>query len=134
MTSTPISVFFLMRRRPPRSTRTDTLFPYTTLFRSPAPRVQAFRDDRQNLPAKDAAVVHVNNIGLAVVRDPHGRHVAVLLAMQASNATPFRSEEHTSDLQSLMRISYAVFCLQKKQYQHQSDKTNYTQHINYKQD
>src|SRR3546814_3475163 len=73
-------LFFLMIRRPPRSTRTDTLFPYTTLFRS---RVRARWD-----PARRRA------------RAAYGRGV--------------RSEEHTSELQSLMRISYAVFCLKKK--------------------
>src|SRR3546814_11881113 len=72
--------FFLMIRRPPRSTRTDTLFPYTTLFRSGAERLR--KGDRlrlDGLPVRDG-----------------------------------RSEEHTSELQSLMRISYAVFCLKKK--------------------
>src|SRR3546814_3031036 len=75
-----------MRRRPPRSTRTDTLFPYTTLFRS----------------APDQAV-HVGVVGAQ--------------AQQAQIARQYagdRSEEHTSELQSLMRISYAVFCLKKK--------------------
>src|SRR3546814_16069103 len=80
-------VFFLMIRRPPRSTRTDTLFPYTTLFRSPDP------GEHERRPA-----------GLCgSARDGH----------RASN-TWGRSEEHTSELQSLMRISYAVFCLKKK--------------------
>src|SRR3546814_9221296 len=73
-----------MIRRPPRSTRTDTLFPYTTLFRS--------RADRQtDHPGRVPARVRVH-------------------ARQLSD----RSEEHTSELQSLMRISYAVFCLKKK--------------------
>src|SRR3546814_11686008 len=81
-----IIVFFLMIRRPPRSTRTDTLFPYTTLFRSD-PACQAC--------GAAARAVHP--------RGGEGR--------QASIA---RSEEHTSELQSLMRISYAVFCLKKK--------------------
>src|SRR3546814_4522742 len=78
--------FFLMIRRPPRSTRTDTLFPYPTLFRS---------HDRRHHPAP---LRH-----LAVFREgPRGlRHQG-------------RSEEHTSELQSLMRISYAVFCLKEK--------------------
>src|SRR3546814_12841024 len=96
------SLFFLMIRRPPRSTRTDTLFPYTTLFRSyrrnpvqicldadlrclcPVPRLRAHelrRPDRTGVCERTAAV---------------------------------RSEEHTSEFQSLMRISYAVFCLKKK--------------------
>src|SRR3546814_1060195 len=76
--------FFLMIRRPPRSTRTDTLFPYTTLFRSPVLEQRAHR-------------VHLRVAGAAVAARPMDR-----------------SEEHTSELQSLMRISYAVFCLKKK--------------------
>src|SRR3546814_2036987 len=77
-----------MIRRPPRSTRTDTLFPYTTLFRSAyAPSQDAIGGDNLYLGA-DAWV--------------------------ALPGTPVRSEEHTSELQSLMRISYAVFCLKKK--------------------
>src|SRR3546814_15016530 len=85
-----IIFFFLMIRRPPRSTRTDTLFPYTTLFRSIV-----------GLEARQAVVDRLEDI-LAVER---GHAVA---------ARPRRSEEHTSELQSLMRISYAVFCLKKK--------------------
>src|SRR3546814_5968536 len=82
--------FFLMIRRPPRSTRTDTLFPYTTLFRSPlARRLRARLIDPD--PAPRLAVG-----GRAAARGAR------------------RSEEHTSELQSLMRISYAVFCLKKK--------------------
>src|SRR3546814_1942794 len=80
--------FFLMIRRPPRSTRTDTLFPYSTLFRS-VPFTVSRRSRRQGLRV------------LARWR-PVGR------------PRPLRSEEHTSELQSLMRISYAVFCLNKK--------------------
>src|SRR3546814_4712190 len=83
--------FFLMIRRPPRSTRTDTLFPYTTLFRSwgsgPVPPLTA--DSAVGAPEKD---------------DRGG---------DRDDQRP-RSEEHTSELQSLMRISYAVFCLKKK--------------------
>src|SRR3546814_13292124 len=79
--------FFLMIRRPPRSTRTDTLFPYTTLFRSQ--RIAGH-------PVLDTA------IGIA--------HVQIDRIDQCVR----RSEEHTSELQSLMRISYAVFCLKKK--------------------
>src|SRR3546814_6986343 len=76
-----------MRRRPPRSTRTDTLFPYTTLFRSAG---------RQ--PA------------VAAPRPQQGHRAGP----EADRGRAFRSEEHTSELQSLMRISYAVFCLKKK--------------------
>src|SRR3546814_5717472 len=84
-----VSVFFLMIRRPPRSTRTDTLFPYTTLFRS------KFRS--------------LILIGAFAELD---RALALNFEIRIKMA---RSEEHTSELQSLMRISYAVFCLKKKQ-------------------
>src|SRR3546814_9319110 len=103
-----------MNRRPPRSTRTDTLFPYTTLFRSP---------DAPPIEAEKALAAHFER---------HNRPVAPAPAAQALVSTVFaqwleehvhklarasiyaRSEEHTSELQSLMRISYAVFCLKKK--------------------
>src|SRR3546814_5504284 len=95
-------LFFLIIRRPPRSTRTDTLFPYTTLFRSDG--VAAVRrTERPDL----AGLGEVGDV-LQVVGGP--RHV--LLAGGEGSAN--RSEEHTSELQSLMRISYAVFCLKKK--------------------
>src|SRR3546814_4547165 len=77
-----LSFFFLMIRRPPRSTRTDTLFPYTTLFRSAA---AAGRTSFSSAEASHSGWPEIS-----------------------------RSEEHTSELQSLMRISYAVFCLKKK--------------------
>src|SRR3546814_1000396 len=89
--------FFLMRRRPPRSTRTDTLFPYTTLFRSLTFQ-QIIAIDDQYLFSVTQRVI--NNGAAAVELAPFG-----LIS---------RSEEHTSELQSLMRISYAVFCLKKK--------------------
>src|SRR3546814_9535738 len=97
--------------RPPRSTRTDTLFPYTTLFRSgarlprrigpsflPRPR-RALHRQRPRVGARDG-----------------GSDGAILaqLGARARDADGLRSEEHTSVLQSLMRISYAVFCLKKK--------------------
>src|SRR3546814_1062628 len=83
-----------MIRRPPRSTRTDTLFPYTTLFRSARRRGQL--PDPRRARASGAAGGQSRAVQ-AVPRHPAGR-----------------SEEHTSELQSLMRISYAVFCLKKK--------------------
>src|SRR3546814_1452294 len=99
--------FFLMIRRPPRSTRTDTLFPYTTLFRSGTSRAVC----RTLLPVARAPEPPVRTPALR--RD--------------------RSEEHTSELQSLMRISYAVFCLKKKknrdiikQKMHQKQKSTIT--------
>src|SRR3546814_4663786 len=80
-----------MIRRPPRSTRTDTLFPYTTLFRSSARAAAATPSPSPCRPASSA------------IRSP-----------RPSSSSAARSEEHTSELQSLMRISYAVFCLKKK--------------------
>src|SRR3546814_7125684 len=96
-------VCFLMRRRPPRSTRTDTLFPYTTLFRSGRAVVApaALRRLRQRIRARQAAQ-HRDR------RRPR-TGAGALRRAQAE-----RSEEHTSELQSLMRISYAVFCLKTK--------------------
>src|SRR3546814_3560627 len=92
-----------MIRRPPRSTRTDTLFPYTTLFRSDPQG----RRGRQGPPGLDRdARSHPEDGRKNRGRAEHRRAHAV---------APFaRSEEHTSELQSLMRISYAVFCLKKK--------------------
>src|SRR3546814_7959922 len=81
--------FLLMLRRPPRSTRTDTLFPYTTLFRSRLRRRPGGRPDVRALPRAERR-------------------------QRAAVSPRRRSEEHTSELQSLMRISYAVFCLKKK--------------------
>src|SRR3546814_9293653 len=119
-----------MQRRPPRSTRTDTLFPYTTLVRS--------RDIRLLGGAAvvvDAAAVHGTLAGVQVVQFRRAECGAVGSAdQQRVDGPPFqaaavgelalgaagiavlviRSEEHTSELQSLMRISYAVFCLKKK--------------------
>src|SRR3546814_5480928 len=97
-------VFFLMIRRPPRSTRTDTLFPYTTLFRSR----DVSRDDRL-FPSRCRA--HRRRAS-RVDRSRPARLAA--RARRGVVAAPARSEEHTSELQSLMRISYAVFCLKKK--------------------
>src|SRR3546814_15397767 len=91
-TSSCSRIFFLMIRRPPRSTRTDTLFPYTTLFRSTGRRY-GFRKRLTGFsPVGDVALAQRN----------------------IPNYYDKRSEEHTSELQSLMRISYAVFCLKKK--------------------
>src|SRR3546814_5812037 len=83
-----------MIRRPPRSTRTDTLFPYTTLFRSVRER-----------PVDEAVAPRVELAGAEELVPP-------VLAERLEQLV--RSEEHTSELQSLMRISYAVFCLKKK--------------------
>src|SRR3546814_2527734 len=96
-----------MIRRPPRSTRTDTLFPYTTLFRSNDPRLRRGAAKERS----HRAIQHLfQPLGIehscsAIVSSVMGRSV--------------RSEEHTSELQSLMRISYAVFCLKKKKTKHE---------------
>src|SRR3546814_1255460 len=102
--------FFLMIRRPPRSTRTDTLFPYTTLFRSlrrmvvaigPAPHTNAYQS-----------------------RTGHRRHACNATLPGGRRSSCDRSEEHTSELQSLMRLSYAVFCLKKKNKSRSEDHTS----------
>src|SRR3546814_5304607 len=108
--------FFLMIRRPPRSTRTDTLFPYTTLFRSP-------RWLSRHQPWARAA----------------SSTSCAWPATFTLGQTRTRSEEHTSELQSLMRISYAVFCLKKKKkYQTLNDRIRrqilYTNHATAKYD
>src|SRR3546814_4062802 len=97
----------LMIRRPPRSTRTDTLFPYTTLFRSfrPAPPC------RQSKTPASSHRRHRHARAYACPR-ASARRQPPLLASHRGRKT--RSEEHTSELQSLMRTSYAVFCLKKK--------------------
>src|SRR3546814_6377710 len=104
LTSSNIGVLvycFLMIRRPPRSTRTDTLFPYTTLFRSEAGGVGP-EAGGQTLTAAGLHVIHVGNL------------VGCGCSSRGGEQAQGRSEEHTSELQSLMRISYAVFCLKKK--------------------
>src|SRR3546814_3987993 len=90
-----------MIRRPPRSTRTDTLFPYTTLFRSCRPAARGGRTAPDRPPDRD---LHAHDRG----------RIRRLGRPRARRPVAGRSEEHTSELQSLMRISYAVFCLKKK--------------------
>src|SRR3546814_10226742 len=103
--------FFLMIRRPPRSTRTDTLFPYTTLFRSDTDRIAGLSgltgaSRRQNADTQRRGDANAGT----------GRN--------QGTGTRRRSEEHTSELQSLMRISYAVFCLKKKNKKYNKTKYN----------
>src|SRR3546814_9180951 len=94
-----------MIRRPPRSTRTDTLFPYTTLFRSLRRIFAAQRNAHRVQRRLRGAIGH----------DHRQRHQgAGRTDVDDAAAVALRSEEHTSELQSLMRISYAVFCLKKK--------------------
>src|SRR3546814_8219849 len=117
-----------MLRRPPRSTRTYTLFPYTTLFRSAAlawrhPGPQHHR--RHPLVSLRCRQLQ-DEQGSAAHDQGHDRRSGRCLC---GIRAPLRSEEHTSELQSLMRISYAVFCLKKKKKINQiTININYTQH------
>src|SRR3546814_2376668 len=106
-----------MIRRPPRSTRTDTLFPYTTLFRS--------RDGIGGLAQHVLDHRDFERLGIIIGRDLDARQGHVLLARRLGGEA--RSEEHTSELQSLMRISYAVFCLKKKK-KYQNNRIIYIYH------
>src|SRR3546814_9826241 len=134
--------FFLMIRRPPRSTRTDTLFPYTTLFRSDAyfrpdedrvymPDREAFDSDEDFISTLGHEIVHSTGSAQRLARETlrdyfkdqtiRAREELVaeigasfLMADLGLGYSPRRSEEQTSELQSLMRISYAVFCLKTK--------------------
>src|SRR3546814_14943730 len=112
--------FFLSIRRPPRSTRTDTLFPYTTLFRSlrqliaherPVSALNACYSQFENIPA---ALVMEMLKGILKGQEINDGVMPHSYAFQYAVDHIERSEEHTSELQSLMRISYAVFCLKKK--------------------
>src|SRR3546814_5286846 len=99
-----------MIRRPPRSTRTDTLFPYTTLFRSFRPVIFVTPDFSVDCPTRRS----LSPLPCVASRRScaPGEPSAFLVVRRAE--IDHRSEEHTSELQSLMRISYAVFCLKKK--------------------
>src|SRR3546814_10797920 len=109
-----------MIRRPPRSTRTDTLFPYTTLFRSlrhPLPLLAgqcgyAGRTGTADTEYCGARERRPGRAGALYADIDH--HTVQGVVGQGHQYSPQRSEEHTSELQSLMRISYAVFCLKKK--------------------
>src|SRR3546814_3300264 len=103
-----------MIRRPPRSTRTDTLFPYTTLFRSPRPE----------FARRPGGEAQREGHGIGVAQAGQDRHIGAVI-ISATRACAARSEEHTSELQSLMRISYAVFCLKKKTNNNYSDKATH---------
>src|SRR3546814_9264882 len=123
-----------MIRRPPRSTRTDTLFPYTTLFRSdltrerqapccgpgqsgrPRCRILCTGGAGQDRAGKTAGRL-LPGMGRSI------RKLASCLETTVDRCASVRSEEHTSELQSLMRISYAVFCLKKKKYKSYTDRT-----------
>src|SRR3546814_8822294 len=116
-----------MLRRPPRSTRTDTLFPYTTLFRSKAePRAAAIGDRAKLVLVDQPGPPHLRcsfrcqieaKVSILIHRDLALRQIDTMTPQQSLSPCK-RSEEHTSELQSLMRISYAVFCLTQKTTHH----------------
>src|SRR3546814_6823248 len=110
--------FFLMIRRPPGSTRTDTLFPYTTLFRSLSAQQQQ-RAMPALGPETTAAFDRLQAEGGEGLIQCIGSFGQRLRTVRHALEQVGRSEEHTSELQSLMRISYAVFCLKKKNQQKQ---------------
>src|SRR3546814_9423201 len=124
-----------MIRRPPRSTRTDTLFPYTTLFRSseqPTDRADPRGRHTIGVGFRDAAPIdQTTGIGARSLHSPSPSGASAIpigapeRSRSGSSDISVRSEEHTSELQSLMRISYAVFCLKKK-----THNTNKPKHIN----
>src|SRR3546814_9662874 len=112
-----------MIRRPPRSTRTDTLFPYTTLFRSHAPPVHAQHVAFACRSGEFNGIEVCPRPGRIVTAEIHSfpyfcegvrNRFLSFLHRNGHQFSAMRSEEHTSELQSLMRISYAVFCLKKK--------------------
>src|SRR3546814_4361843 len=112
-----------MIRRPPRSTRTDTLFPYTTLFRSRGNWFWAYVEAAKKAKRNDelAAFLKAELARPDLSRKEREDRIYALIDLGgAAAALPYllRSEEHTSELQSLMRISYAVFCLKKKNTKH----------------
>src|SRR3546814_10570628 len=127
-----------MIRRPPRSTRTYTLFPYTTLFRSPAdlPPATTLADPFRMIPTggttgASKGVVHSHGGTLMTI----AANIAEFGIKRGWRTLLIRSEEHTSELQSLMRISYAVFCLKKKNITNtklkQINKQKYTKHAHH---
>src|SRR3546814_7413600 len=115
-----------MIRRPPRSTRTDTLFPYTTLFRSldDARKARKAAEDQRKIEAKpfDDGKAAVQALWTPLTDEKKGRCALI------ADTCKKRSEEHTSELQSLMRISYAVFCLKKKTSKHKTYTTKKYKH------
>src|SRR3546814_4237148 len=113
-----------MIRRPPRSTRTDTLLPYTTLFRS----LMISRKSVAMSGVKRSASLEPSTSRPKGADPSSGR--SATMARDAGGSPSHRSEEHTSELQSLMRISYAVFCL-NKQPPHSYEPHNHTLHINH---
>src|SRR3546814_7723108 len=113
-----------MIRRPPRSTRPATLFPYTTLFRSPLRFVEGLGEAGENLFARPRRMPRGEQHRGRRIRVRHAHRLVLagvtsdarLVGHRDERFDMARSEEHTSELQSLMRHSYAVFCLKKKKH------------------
>src|SRR3546814_7382368 len=107
-----VSFLFLIIRRPPRSTRTDTLFPYTTLVRSKSVTIEGIRagEAAGSTEARDGGETTISGVTWNVT----AANVVIDGLFFQKTTAGSRSEEHTSELQSLMRISYAVCCLKKQ--------------------
>src|SRR3546814_2957289 len=116
-----------MRRRPPRSTRTDTLFPYTTLFRSNSTQLPA---GIRPCFASQSSICASRSRKSGSTAHSAEKSSTTAGAISCCGGTLSRSEEHTSELQSLMRISYAVFCLKKKKNTHSIQKYTNNQILN----
>src|SRR3546814_1623090 len=124
--------FFFIIRRPPRSTRTDTLFPYTTLFRAKA--LIALYAAEADFEFRIVDADHPENVEVVQSAGPLAKFPVLrdgenLLFESTTIIEYVRSEEHTSELQSIMRISYAAFCLKQKKHQHKQ-KTQSLNRIN----
>src|SRR3546814_1084666 len=127
-------LFLFMIRRPPISTRTDTLFPYTTLVRSahshlgvyPSPGTPSHQDGNEAVAPNTAEVWAEHSVWPQDPKFRLARAGGVTTLMVLPGSANLRSEEHTSELQSLMRISYAVFCLKKKNSQQTISQHTYT--------
>src|SRR3546814_5245329 len=117
-----------MIRRPPRSTRTDTLFPYTTLFRSSNSSPKTSVTLRSSSPIFFASFVIWRSMSANDADTICGKDQTTRPSGVSHRIVAIRSEEHTSELQSLMRISYAVFCLKKKKQNNDIDNTILTLH------
>src|SRR3546814_5915786 len=106
-----------MIRRPPRSTRTDTLCPYTTLFRSLPVDIVLFASANPEDYTNRGRII-------TPLKDRFGSQIRTHYPLEVETEVAIRSEEHTSELQSLMRISYAVFCLKKKTKKYKNNQQN----------
>src|SRR3546814_5012946 len=117
-------VFVLMIRRPPRATRTDTLFPYTTLFRSARPTSSAYSPITRHTPTKPSSSAITEKMKSVCASGRYDSFCTDAPRPTPNHSPRPRSEEHTSELQSLMRISYAFFCLKQKTHSYDHSLSN----------